>query len=527
MLNLLLLAAFLFFAYRRVPRYLHMFQQEEYDGKRFINWLVATGAIDRKLTAALLISGMLMYFWGPDYLMPLVFTALFIGFSFFESDPRKEAKKKLVMTSRAKRIFWATFGLLTAAGLLAAFSKIYVSWILAVQIIPFLLVAANALLAPLEANIKNGIMDEAKSRLAQVAPKVTGITGSFGKTSVKHILGHILEMDAPTLYTPGSINTLMGISRIIRENLRDDCQYFIVEMGAYGIQSIEKLCNLTPPQTGVITALGAAHYERFKTLDMVARAKFELAEAVLKNPEGRMVIHESVLDQPYAREFVMAQRGRFVVCGSGADANVRIGTVTQTSQGLTLEVRVLGQEYILVAPLFGLHHAGNIALAFATALELGVRPDRAVAALRTVPQIQHRLEVKTQPDGTIYIDDAFNSNPLGFRAAVELMATLAREKGGRRILMTPGVAELGLKHDEAHRELGEHAAGLTDIVLAVKPERIPTFVSGYESAQTKGKLLPMANLAAAQEWLRQNGQAGDIVLVENDLPDIYEKKLVL
>ena len=527
MLNLVLLATFLYFSAQRLRRYLHIFQQEEYDGKRFLRWIVSTRAFDRKLSLALLIVGTGLIFFGPEYLLPLAFISLFLIFGFKESDPRKDAKKKLVMTSRAQRIFWVTFGIIALVGVSAALSKFYISWILAVQLIPLLLVIGNLVLGPLEAQIKNKIMADARTRLAQVSPKVIGITGSFGKTSVKHILGHLLEMDAPTLYTPGSINTLMGISRIIRENLRDECQYFIVEMGAYGIQSIEKLCALTPPQTGIITALGEAHYERFKTLDTVARAKFELAEAVLKNPGGRMVIHEDVLAQDYAREFVTAQRGKFVVCGSGSDANVRIGSAVQSASGLDIQVHAHGRDYTLFAPLFGLHHAGNVVLAFATALELGLIPDRVVVSLRTVPQIQHRLEVKVQPDGTTYIDDAFNSNPIGFRAAVELLDTLSAKKGGRRILMTPGVAELGARHAEVHRELGLHAAKHTDVVLAVKSDRIPTFISGFRETKGDGQLHEVATLAEGQEWLRTNGLPGDIILIENDLPDVYEKKLVL
>ncbi len=527
MLNLLVLITFIYFSAQRLRRYLHIFQQEEYDGQRFLNWIVATRAVDRKLSLTLLVVGTGLFFVPYEFLLPLAFIGAFIGFSFKESDPRKDAKKKLVMTSRAKRIFWITLLLIAVAGFFAALSKFYISWIIAVQFIPVLLVIGNVLLSPIETKIKNKIMAEARARLAQVSPKVIGITGSFGKTSVKHILGHILEMDAPTLYTPGSINTLMGISRIIRENLPDDCQYFIVEMGAYGIQSIEKLCNLTPPQTGIITAIGEAHYERFKTLDTVARAKFELAEAVLSAQGGRMVIHEDVLAQSYAKEFVAAQRGKFVVCGSGADANVKIGSVVQSATGLTIEVHAHGRDYSIFAPLFGHHHAGNVTLAFTTALELGLIPDRVVASLRTVPQIQHRLEVKAQADGMTYIDDAYNSNPLGFKAAVELMSVISAEKGGRRILMTPGVAELGARHAEVHQELGAHAASHTDVVLAVKPDRIPSFVTGFHQAKGTGQLHEVANLAEGQAWLKTNGLPGDIVLIENDLPDVYEKKLVL
>src|SRR5262249_52338463 len=155
-----------------------------------------------------------------------------------EPDPRREGKKKLVMTARARRIYAVALALNIAFGAILVTAGASLALILAVQAIPLLLVWANLLLSPLEARIQARIVAEAKAGLARVGPHVVGITGSYGKTSVKHILGHILEMNAPTLYTPGSVNTVMGICRVIRENMASDCRYFLVEMGAYGPGSI-------------------------------------------------------------------------------------------------------------------------------------------------------------------------------------------------------------------------------------------------------------------------------------------------
>jgi UDP-N-acetylmuramoyl-tripeptide--D-alanyl-D-alanine ligase len=295
-------------------------------------------------------------------------------------------------------------------------------------------------------------------------------------------------------------------------------------MGAYGEGSIRKLCALTPPQTGIITALGEAHYERFKSLDTVARAKFELAEAVLANETGTMVIHENVLAVSIAADFVQKHRNRFIVCGQGAEADCRTETIEQTRSGLTVALQWKGSSYNLDVPLFGAPHAGNITLAFATAVTLGLTPERVVAALRTVPQIQHRLEVKPQANGSTYIDDAFNSNPAGFTAALELMTLLAGGKA-RRIIVTPGLVELGDKHNSVHEALGAATARNADIVLAVRPERIRAFIDGFVAAKSNGTLTPVANLAEAQKWLTENAKPDDIVLIENDLPDVYERKM--
>src|SRR5206468_4274303 len=142
----------------------------------------------------------------------------------------------------------------------------------------------------------------AHSKLQRLNPVVIGVTGSYGKTSVKHILGHVLETAGPTLITPGSVNTAMGIARVIRERLAPHHRYFVVEMGAYGIGSISRLCALTPPKIGIISAIGKAHYERFRSLEAVARAKFELAEAVRDNA-GTIIIAADTMEFAWPRQF--------------------------------------------------------------------------------------------------------------------------------------------------------------------------------------------------------------------------------
>ncbi|MBV8060988.1 MAG: UDP-N-acetylmuramoyl-tripeptide--D-alanyl-D-alanine ligase, partial [Alphaproteobacteria bacterium] len=288
------------FCYRRLLRYLHMFQQDDYNEVRLLQWLWHTGSFDRRISIALVLIALLaVWVLSPSY-AALAVALLFAVAAWREPDPRVAGKKKLVITQRARRILVMAC-LLQFLLILAVGIKMQpVAWVLAVQFVPLAVVIGNILLRPVEARIQAKIMREAVQRLQQVAPKIIGITGSFGKTSVKHILGHVLEVNASTLYTPGSVNTLMGISRIIREKLPDQCRFFIVEMGAYGVGSITRLCRFTPPDLGIITAIGEAHYERFKSLDGVAHAKFELADSVWRKPDGQMVLHQQTLSQPYA-----------------------------------------------------------------------------------------------------------------------------------------------------------------------------------------------------------------------------------
>jgi UDP-N-acetylmuramoyl-tripeptide--D-alanyl-D-alanine ligase len=267
----------------------------------------------------------------------------------------------------------------------------------------------------------------------------------------------------------------------------------------------------------IITAIGAAHYERFKTLETVAKAKFELAEATLPR-HGKIIIAEDVLQHSAPQVFAREHPESVVV--------VRLEAVRQNSSGVETDVRWRDALHTLRAPLFGEHQALNIALAFVAACELGIAPEQAAIALASVPQVSHRLEVKRQPGGWVTIDDAYNSNPVGFASGLRAL-DLFREDGGRRILVTPGMVELGSAHDAEHKKIGDLAASCVDVLLPVLPNRIPTLLSAYHSGNPRGTVVPCLNHSDAQAWLNANLRPHDAVLVENDLPDLYENRLSL
>lgn len=520
MIKLLLILSFLPFATKRLARYLHIYQQDEYDSRRFVNWLLTSHSYDKKASIGVILAS-LCIFWAPHILIVtgayVLLGLLFLFLAWHEDNPLKAAKKPLVLTERAKRILMVA-AFIELAVLFLSLQFFFSVWILAIQFIPLALVGANIFLSPFEKSVKANLRAEAVHKLNQLNPLIIGITGSYGKTSVKHILGHILEFHGPTLFTPGSVNTEMGIVRIIREQLGPQHKYFIVEMGAYAIGSIARLCALTPPKLSIITAIGQAHYERFKTLEDTAKAKFEIAEAAI-NQGGKVIIHESVLNVATAASFHQANSDKFIVCGLQAD--IRVLTTDQTSTGLNLTLQHKGKDYNIATPLFGLQHAGNIALAFAAAAELGMDPAHIVIALQSTPQIKHRLEVKNFGDHTL-IDDAYNSNPAGFAAALDILDLLG--KNTRRILVTPGMIEMGEEHDAAHSRLGEMAVSKADIVIAVKPERIPTFCHAFEARKTNNQiLLNFGTFHEAQDWLIAHRKPGDVILLENDLPDLYER----
>ena len=530
MTALIAVIGFVVFASRRLLTYLHLFQQEEYDNPRFLSWLWRERAFDRRLSSvllALLAAHVVLHNWAlPGGIFAAAVGIVCIALALVERDPRKTAKKPLAMTTRAKRIYGIALALCAVLGVLAALASEFVLlWIIAVQLVPLTLVGANLLLAPFEARVQRRYWDEAHQKLRRLDPTVIGITGSYGKTSVKHILGHVLETAAPTLITPGSVNTAMGIARVVRERLQPHHRYFVVEMGAYGIGSICRLCALTPPKLGIVTAIGKAHYERFKTLDAVAEAKFELAEAARDNG-GTVIVAADTLEFARPRAFLERHRDIVVTVGDGGADDLAITSLRQEVDGIVALVTWRGADYRLQAPLYGLHQGRNVALAFAAACTLGLLPEDVVASLRSTPQIAHRLEVKRQGDGSIVIDDAYNSNPVGFASALALLDAL-RPSDGRRILVTPGMVELGTEHDAEHARIGRLAAAHVDVLVAVAPHRVAPLVNAFSQTAPQREIVSCAGFAEARSWLDKNLNGHDVVLIENDLPDLLEQKLRL
>jgi UDP-N-acetylmuramoyl-tripeptide--D-alanyl-D-alanine ligase len=520
------LLGFAVFAARRLLTYLHLFQQEEYHTSRFLRWIGENRGWDRRLSLillALFAAQLILFALVPGQVFVALAGLACLGVAAIERDPRKAAKKKLAMTARAKRIYAIALILAALAGIAAALITDLVGiWIVAVQLVPLTLIGATLLLAPAETRVQRRYWNEARARLDQLKPTVIGVTGSYGKTSVKHIIGHVLETAAPTLITPGSVNTAMGIARVIRERLQPQHRYFVVEMGAYGIGSIRRLCALTPPHLGIITAIGMAHYERFKTLDAVSRAKYELAEAARDNG-GSVIVASDTLNFVWPRQFVERHRDLVITVGEDSGSDLVIDSVRQECDGILTAIRWRGERYELRAPLYGLHHGRNIALAFAAACSLGLPPEDIVASLRSTPQIAHRLEVKRQANGTIVIDDAYNSNPVGFASALDLLDVL-RQPDGRRIVVTPGMVELGAQHEAEHARIGKLAAEHADVLVAIAPHRVAPLEAAFRAAAPEREIVSCTGFAEARAWLDRNLTGRDVVLLENDLPDLLEQK---
>jgi UDP-N-acetylmuramoyl-tripeptide--D-alanyl-D-alanine ligase len=522
---------------------LHMLQLEGYQSGRYIKWmrvhqnrLISTPELAVWLLLALCA--------GAGYISarPLglyLFILLWLASQFYlvHKRDRTPVKKPLVFTPRLIRLT-LILGLVLGCQLMIILwlwskpyspttgeeirfgMRVFLSLILLTMIIPVDILAANLLAAPLEAGINWGYFKSGARKIEQLSNlTVIAITGSYGKTSTKYILSGLLSPYYPTLMTPESYNTPMGICKVIRGELTDKHKYFIVEMGARKRGDIEELCRLVQPKTGVITAIGPQHLETFGSLDNIIRTKAELIAGL--GPEGLAVLN---YDDPHCRK--LAAKSKIPCRGYGIDCSdkldLRAEEIKVTSRGITFTVRTAGGEQArLSTRLLGKHNIYNVLAAATVALECGLSLSQIARALKQIQPVPHRLQLIQGDGGVTIIDDAYNSNPQGVQEALQVLKMM---DGGRKILVTPGMVELGDEEYEQNKRLGQAAAEVCDTVILVGRERTKPIAEGLKNARfAEENLLVVASLAEASGRLKQLVKPGDVVLFENDLPDNYSE----
>jgi len=501
-------ALMIIFGFRRLLFCMKFMQQDNYYNKRFLRF-AAKGLqlLDKHVSIPMLAAAII----GEDWALAIPIAALAAQI-IFEKNPSKGAIKPLNITARVKRIFGVAFGLwiMAAAGALIVPAEYAAYYLTALAVLaPGFLMMANFLLVPVEKLINQKFINEAKAKLKKFNPVVVGITGSFGKTSVKNILQHIMESCSTSFATKRSINTLMGIVRAIREDMTVAPKYFVAEIGIADRGQMAEMLRFINPKHGILTAVGAAHLANFKKVETVAREKFRLSQWVGKN-NGRTIINALNIDSKFIEKYGNKSD---IIFDGGA-----IERIKQTEDGLSFSLKYDNETHEIFAPVYGRHQAENIAMAFIMARILGAPADGIILALKTLKQTEHRLELRRE-NGLRILDDSFNSNMSGFLSALKTGAEL---KGKNKfILITPGIVELGKLHAEQHRIVGTAANELADTVVAVQPERIKDMTERID----KKKLVLADSLAAARKWLGENARENDIVLYENDLPDLYIEKI--
>ena len=522
---------------------LHILQLDGYKTHRYLKWIGQHLKNCFEVKEILAIGGLLfLTAFYPQYQKTWFFPVLCVawgGFQVYMSTRRKkvEAKKPLVYTARAKRVFGLSIcllvGLATTLVLTAQTSPWRIGILLFSEVSVINLTLANLLIYPLEQTINGAYLLSAKKRIRTLHPKVIGITGSYGKTSTKYILHQILSQKFNTLMTPDSYNTPMGICKVIRGELTAEHEIFIVEMGAYKRGDIRELCNLASPEIGILTAVGPQHLERFKNIENIARTKYELIESL---PSDGLAIfncdNEICAELSDKREQGGSPVRRyatepFPVASVSDRADLTAANIRHTAEGLAFTVHTdVGPEDItdveIRTRLLGRHNVSNILAAMAVAIECGMTLEEIREAIINVEPVPHRLQLTSGVGNVTIIDDSFNSNPVGAKAALEVLTEIG---AGKKVLVTPGMVELGEREYEENRRLGEQAADVCDLIILVGPTRTRPILDGLKAAEYPSQQIIVAlNLEEVKQHLATQVKAGDVVLFENDLPDNYNEE---
>jgi UDP-N-acetylmuramoyl-tripeptide--D-alanyl-D-alanine ligase len=520
----------------RQHRLLHLLQLEHYEGGRLMLWLHRRGELlaPRELSAVTLLFAAAVAAsaassgWLTGALLLASCPLAVLGVA----DWRREAVKPLVLTGRAKRLL---AGALLPAALLAiaaialaavGISTTALAILLAVGILllagaPWTLLAANRALKPVQSAINRRYEQRAQRALQEWAPLVVGITGSYGKTTTKFCVGAVLEADRPTLVTPASYNSFLGVVRTIDEHLKSSHRAFVVEMGMFRRGDIAELCDFVHPTVGVITAIGPMHLERLGSIEAIAAAKGELLESL--PPDGHFVTNA---DDPRCRELAARARVPVTLFGVHEQAQVIARDLRLAGGRTTFKLQLDGPDspqLEVSAGLLGRHNVSNLLAAAAVGRVLGIPGARIAESLGRVQAPAHRLQpIHNRRAGVVVIDDAYNSNPEGAAAALEV---LREHPATRRLLVTPGMVELGDLEQELNRRFGEHAGEVCDLVILVGPARTAPIHEGLTAAGLDSeKIHVVRDIAEATALLGRLTRAGDVVLFENDLPDTYAER---
>lgn len=505
-------------------RQYQMLQQNSYFATRYFGWLKSSFTPLTYILKGILLALAVWAAFMPENTLKnslIVFSAASLYFGWRAFSLNQGSIKKLVYTARIKRMFALSTTILialSAIGVLSSPKLQTLCFLLAVilVLVPELLCLISLLaLIPCEKLIAKYYINDAKKLLASLKDvKVVGITGSYGKTGTKYILSRILSEKYNVLCTPESYNTPMGVVRTIREKLRADTEIFVCEMGAKNVGDVKEICDIVNPDHALITSVGPQHLETFKSIQNVYKTKFELSDAVAKKDGITLANGDNKIIKDN-------KANSTTLYGTDKSLLFRAENITADRSGSCFDL-VLGEERISVSTkLLGKHNVLNIVGAAAMAYSLGVSPKQIAFAISRLNPVEHRLELKSSIGGSLLIDDAYNANPEGCIEAVNVLNSFV---GLTKVIITPGLVELGDKEYEYNKALGKAAAEVCDKIIFVGIKRSGPLVDGaLENGFNKNNLFVADSFMQAMEIYSSFADKNTVVLLENDLPDNYLK----
>jgi UDP-N-acetylmuramoyl-tripeptide--D-alanyl-D-alanine ligase len=366
------------------------------------------------------------------------------------------------------------------------------------------------ILLPIEGRIAQKYLFRAKQILERNGQMTRiAITGSYGKTTVKHMLAALLSVRYRVLMTPASFNTPLGIAKTINGLTNTAFAFpeiFIAEMGARQSGDIQELCALVNPQVGALTAVGCQHLESFRSIENVYSTKSELCRYMEKTG-GVMVFSED--------DSLLSVKERY--CGRRGINAFSVQMIKEDASGTTVKISFEEQQGVATLPLYGKHVAANLSLALSIAAEMGLSFSELMQGVNGVSAVSHRLQVTRLADCTV-IDDSFNGNPQGAKEALRVLGLFQ----GRKVVITPGLVELGIRQQEENYILGKNLASSADFVVISAKTNAVAILEGLQAADfPKEKIACYPNGASLTKIIKKIKRSGDAILFLNDLPEIY------
>ncbi|MFA5318568.1 MAG: UDP-N-acetylmuramoyl-tripeptide--D-alanyl-D-alanine ligase [Patescibacteria group bacterium] len=385
-----------------------------------------------------------------------------------------------------------------------------------------LAIAVIIIISPLDYILKQRIINQAKTKIKQHKNlKIIGITGSYGKTTMKEVIAEILAQKYKILKTEENKNTPLGISRLILEELNDEIDIFIVEMGAYQRGDIKKLCGIARPGIAVLTGINESHLERFGSMENTIAAKFEIVKYAKENAKVMLNADDIKVMENY-EEYADKREVLFYSAENNNKCEYKIANKEFLPDGGGQRADILnpGQDIGNIKTSFlGDYIFGDIVAGIIIARELGMEIEMIRHGISRIKPIEHRLQKINSANGVIVIDDSYNGNPNGVREAIKV---LAKFKNKRKIYITPGLVETGEKNSEIHYNIGKQLSSVADKVILIKNSATSHIEKGLlENSFNKKNIIWFESAAKMHEGLKDITQAGDVVLFQNDWTDNY------
>ncbi|OGH77105.1 MAG: hypothetical protein A3G08_04420 [Candidatus Magasanikbacteria bacterium RIFCSPLOWO2_12_FULL_47_9b] len=367
---------------------------------------------------------------------------------------------------------------------------------------------------------KRCLVTYATKKIAKYADMVViGVTGSYGKTSVKAHLVHLLSSSFSVCATPGNVNTEIGVAAFILKTSFVGVRVFVVEMGAYNIGEIAQLCRMVRPKIGILTAINEQHLSLFGSIRNIQKAKYELLRSI---PQDGLAITNS--DNPYCREFLHELTAQVETFGGdeGEKPTFLVSFIEQTAEGLHAAGVYKGNKWSFLFPkIIGEYQMVNIAPAYIAARFLGVPDFVLEKQFLTICNPSHALSVVPYGMSEV-INDSYNSNPDGFRVALERLASFPSSVP--RIVVTRGMMELGERSEILHEQIGEEISFIADELVVITKDFYEPLKRGV-GEKSRTKVVLKENHEALLAYIQTFKKRKAVLLFENRIPAMVQKEV--